>query len=159
MKKLQQLLLLAVCLLTTNLSFAQWEKKEYIDEFGDGTGEFYETFTAIGTFSNSATVNSEASYKFVKDESSLILKIFEYGSRPATSIESTSEIVKIKTPSGNVVEIKGVLFSKSGLLFFSADAFTTVVETMKEVGKHTMIFDKSGKYSKSSYKLKFEITE
>jgi len=155
MRKLKFLTVL-VLLLSLN-SFAQWEKRFYVDDFGDATTQGYETFTANGTFSNSATQNSTASYKFIKDATSIIINVYEYGSSLATSIDATFEEVKIKQPSGAVVTVQGAFFSKGGYLLFSKKKFTELKDAISSKGKYILIFDRGGEYSNSNYKIKFTI--
>ena len=154
---MKKVVLLLVAVLAFNLSSAQWTTKFYVDDFGEPTEDGYQSMISEGVFSNSATQNSEALYAFVKSESSLTVKVFEYGKSLATSTESTLETVKLKTPKG-VVEIKDVFFSKSGRLYFSKDTFKKVIEAISESGDYIMIFDRSGRYSSSSYKVKFSIS-
>lgn len=154
---MKKVLLLAV--LSLNTVTAQWEKRFYVDEFGDKTDEGYESIIASGTFSNSATQNSKALYRFVKDTESIVINVFEYESNLATSIEHSLEQVKIKTPSG-VVTIKEVFFSKTGALVFSREHFTELNKAISEPGEYVMVFSKSSEYSMgSSYKIKFSITD
>ncbi len=154
---MRKLVLVLVAVLAFNLSNAQWTTKFYVDDFGEPTSNSYESMILDGVFSNSATQNSKAKYVFIKDKESLVVKVLEYGRSLATSIEATFETVKLKTPKG-IVEIKRVFFSKSGRLYFSKDSFKKVSEAISESGDYIMIFDRSGRYSSSSYKVKFSIS-
>lgn len=136
---------------------AQWVKRYYVDDFGDKTDQSYESFSTKGTFSNSATDNSEASYTFIKDDETLIINVYEYGSKLASEIDATFETVKIKQPDGNVVTIEKVFFTKSGKLFFNKASYTSVIEAMSKIGNYTMLFKRTGKYNDSTYKIKFSI--
>jgi hypothetical protein len=157
-----QKIVIASLLLTFNtiLCFtadAQWVENYYVDDFGDKTDQKYESFVAKGTFSNSATQNSEAEYIFIKDKESVIIKVYEYSRSLASSIDATFETIKIKQPNGSVATIKKVFFTKSGKLYFSEKQYTQLLESIKDIGTYTMVFDRSGKYSSSSYKIKFTI--
>ena len=153
MKKV--LLLLAVITsLTTN---AQWKQGNYVDEFGDKTGDTFMFMRAVGTFSNSATQNSKCIYDFYDSDNDMIVEVKEYGSSMATSINSTTEIVKIKTPSGEVKTVKNVFFSKSGSLVFMDNNYTQLKYILTEKGRYVMVFRRSGRYSSSSYKVIFNI--
>jgi hypothetical protein len=110
-----------------------------------------------GLFSNSATQNSNASYRFIKNEKSILINVYEYGSSLATSIDGTFEQVKIKQPDGTVVSIKDVFFSKGGYLFFNEGDFLEISNAISNKGSYTIIFDRTGKYSNSNYKIKFII--
>jgi hypothetical protein len=153
MKKV--LLLLAVITsLTTN---AQWKQGSYVDEFGDKTGDTFMFMRAVGTFSNSATQNSKCIYGFYDSDNDMIVEVKEYGSSMATSINPTTEIVKIKTPSGEVKTLKNVFFSKSGSLVFMNKNYTQLKYILTEKGRYVMVFRRSGRYSSSSYKVIFNI--
>lgn len=155
---MKNLLLLSTLLLSLTLS-AQWSTNYYVDDFGDRTDKSYDSFMAEGTFSNSATSGSEASYKFLhnKDDKTITLKVLEYGRNLATSTDSVFTIVKIKTPSGEIVKIKSVMFSKTGVLFFYKKSYDQLLKTMAISGDHIMVFERKGSYSSDSYKLKFSM--
>ena len=70
---------------------AQWVENYYVDDFGDKTNQKYESFVAKGTFSNSATQNSEAQYTFVKDEKSVLINVYEYGRSLASNTDAITE--------------------------------------------------------------------
>jgi hypothetical protein len=91
------------------------------------------------------------------DSEVLVIDVYEYGSSLATDIESTLEDVKIKLPSGDVVTYKNILFSKKGYLIFSKENYAKIVADITPKGTYVMIFNRTGEYSESSYKLKFEI--
>lgn len=150
-------IIIAILLLGFQSANAQWVKKYYVDDFGDPTTDGYETFMAMGTFSNSATTNSECAFKFVKDDTSLMIHVYEYQTKKANSIEATFESIKLKTPSGNIETIKKVFFTKSGSLYFSKEELAKVLGVLSEKGSYTMIFERTSKYSNSSYKAKFSI--
>jgi hypothetical protein len=150
-------IIIAILLLGFQSVNAQWVKKYYVDDFGDPTTDGYETFMATGTFSNSATTNSECAFKFVKDDTSLMIHVYEYQTKKANSIEATFESIKLKTPSGNIETIKKVFFTKSGSLYFSKEELVKILDVLSEKGSYTMIFERTSKYSNSSYKAKFSI--
>lgn len=153
MKKL--LLVLAVITsLTTN---AQWKQGYYVDEFGDKTGDTFMSIKAIGTFTNSATQNSKCTYFFIDSDNAMTVDVKEYGSSMATSTNWTPEIVKIKTPSGEVKTVKNVFFSRSGSLVFRDKKYNQLKSILTEKGRYVMVFRRSGRYSSSSYKAIFNI--
>ena len=65
--------------------------------------------------------------------------------------------LRLSNPNGSVATIKKVFFTKSGKLYFSEKEYTQLLESIKDSGAYTMVFDRSGKYSSSSYKIKFTI--
>ncbi len=141
-----------------NSVWDNWSEGEYVDEFGDKTGEKYKYMvTTDGVFSNSATNNSKLYGQFTTNGKSLSINVLEYGSSRAKSIEATFELVKIKQPDGNIASIKRVFFTKDGTLYFSDEDFKQVCKALSLKGDYTMVFNRSGKYSKSSYRLKFSM--
>ena len=151
--------LVVLALVITASTSAQWKKNFFVDDFGDKTNDYYYSMSSYGTFSNSATQNSKLLGVFIhaESESSLYIKVYEYERRLATRYEGTFEDVKIKTPSGNVVTISGVYFTKSGLLLFTKDKYDTLLETIIQKGTYKMAFNRTTKYNSSSYKLTFTI--
>jgi len=148
------LLLAVITSLTTN---AQWKLGYYVDEFGDKTEESFMRMRALGTFTNSATQNSKCIYDFLDSGNTMELYVREYGNSMATEIKATFETVKIKTPSGEIKLIKNVFFSKSGILLFHKDTYAQIKSILTEEGRYVMVFNRSGKYSNSSYKVIFNI--
>lgn len=149
--------LVLLFMLIGQLTYSQWEKNFYVDEFGTTTENSYESMVSEGVFSNSATKNSKCLYKFVKDDKAIIIYVHEYGNRLATSIDSTFEEVKLKQPDGNVITFKSVFFYKDGVLMFNKELRTKLVEAISVPGDYIMIFNRIGKYSVSNYRINFTI--
>ena len=71
-------------LIILSLTFlnAQWGVANYVDEFGDLTGDKFLSNTIYdGKFSNSATTNSELKVRFLVDKDEVNIQLYEYGSR------------------------------------------------------------------------------
>jgi hypothetical protein len=49
------------------------------------------------------------------------------------------------------------VITKTGSLFFSKKQFKEIKKALSLSGDYTMIFDRSGNYSNSKYKLKFSM--
>jgi hypothetical protein len=150
-------LLLVLAIITSLTTNAQWKLGYYVDEFGDKTEESFMRMRALGTFTNSATQNSKCIYDFLDSGNTMELYVREYGNSMATEIKATFETVKIKTPSGEIKLIKNVFFSKSGILLFHKDTYAQIKSILMEEGRYVMVFNRSGKYSNSSYKVIFNI--
>ena len=149
--------LLLLTVITSLTTQAQWKLGYYVDEFGDKTEESFMRMRALGTFTNSATQNSKCIYDFLDSGNTMELYVREYGNSMATEIKATFETVKIKTPSGEIKLIKNVFFSKSGILLFHKDTYAQIKSILMEEGRYVMVFNRSGKYSNSSYKVIFNI--
>ena len=94
-------LILFFCLISTTNSFSQWRTIETTDEFGDRTGETLEVYQARGTFSNSATTNSEAILTLKMQGDIIQFSIEEYSNYPATYL-CDSIGLSVKIESGEV---------------------------------------------------------
>tara|TARA_B100000900_G_scaffold393353_1_gene389744 strand:+ start:91 stop:270 length:180 start_codon:yes stop_codon:yes gene_type:complete len=53
------------------MSFGDWEISNYVDRFGDETSYSYIKYYTDGTFSNSATNNSDLFVRILIDDSTL----------------------------------------------------------------------------------------
>ena len=90
-----------------------WKVVDYVDEFGDRTGETAITndryFT--GKFSNSATTDSELYVKFIIDSSEEMMQLYEYGNYPVKNSGSKYIFynVKMKISNGEVRELIGTI--------------------------------------------------
>ncbi|WP_071133885.1 hypothetical protein [Millionella massiliensis] len=55
-----------------------WQIGYYVDNFGDQTSEAYVSTDIMGTFSNSATTNSDLAVRFLIDKKSIRIQLYEY---------------------------------------------------------------------------------
>lgn len=162
MKNLKTLLSIIV-LLSLTTSHAQWQDQFRTDDFGDPTDEKFRSMINYGTFSNSATTNSKAMYGIVDNYDYLAIMVFEYGDRPARSIESTFETVLMKKPDGTIITYKNVVFLTTGSLIFKKrkkeekSLYHRFLNDITEPGTYAMTFKKSGTYGSSSYDFKFDM--
>lgn len=105
MKRMLALVLAMVLLLTALPAIAEgtgiWEKREYVDEFNEPTGAWYVTTTATGTFSNTATTNSEVTAVLIIDEQNIAIMLYEYGHYPVTNTSSKMLEYSVRIKDGN----------------------------------------------------------
>lgn len=82
-----------------------WKLENFTDEYGDPTGKKYTTTTVRGTFSNSATVNSDLWVSLILTQTSAGIFLHEYDlSRPAQKFVGTARI-KMKNFEDKELEI------------------------------------------------------
>ncbi len=62
-----------------------WEISNYVDDFGDKTKEKYVRQSAFGSFSNSATTNSDLVVGILIDKKNIRFQLKEYGRHPVNS--------------------------------------------------------------------------
>ena len=74
-----------------------WEIAHYVDEFQEETDEKYIKQSALGTFSNSATTNSDLVAHILVDKNDIRLRLQEYGRRYAKDDES----IRFRVKSGD----------------------------------------------------------
>ena len=136
---------------------AQWEVKNDIDEFGEKTTNKYKSLIAEGTFSNTATQNSEALFYFADKGNAMLINVYEYKSSLATNTENTFELVKIRKKGGDTSYLEGVLFSEGGALYFDERLYNQLQNVIKDSGDYIMLFERTSKYSNSRYRINFSI--
>jgi len=150
-------LLFITALMLTSVSHSQWLEGEYVDIFGDDTGDTYLYQISIGTFSNSVTTNTKCTFslELCKDDSLLGITIYPYGYKIAESwLESTFQVIKIKNPSGEVVEIDCFCIEE-GIVFFAAHNYKKIMEVIKGKGEYKASLTHKTEYGESSYRFKF----
>ena len=93
------------------LAHIAWQKKFYVDSFGDPTEKPYITNIGRikGVFSNSATNGSELGVYFIIDSMDDIqFKLFEYnGNNPVKSYSTTKYDISVKDKNGNIHKLYG----------------------------------------------------
>ena len=156
---MKKTILTIVAILVVNLFYGQWTTNNYVDDFGEPTENSYDVMITDGTFSNSATQNSKLSLKFInnKKEENLLIYVYEYGSKLANDIEGNFETVRLKDPEGIVHTLNKVFFAKSGVLLISKENYKKISNALIKKGDFMIIFNRTTKYSTSSYKSKFTI--
>ena len=92
-----------------------WTVSHYVDEFGEPTKQAYITNTSsiIGTFSNTATQNSDLKVDFLITNSSKIsFQLYEYaGNNPVKAYSSDSYRVQIQDKDGNRLKLTATNYS------------------------------------------------
>jgi hypothetical protein len=152
---MKQLFLFASMMLSVT-AYSQWEVGNYVDEFGEKTGETYMSQIATGTFSNSATTNSHCAFfmEHIREDSVLAISIYPYGRSSKESwYDDTFQDAKIKTPSGEVVVIE--VFCFDGMIYFGEEEYIQLMDAMSERGEYMLAMTHKTNYSKSSYRFKF----
>ena len=134
MKKFAAALLAFALLISSAVGWAEsetttdtgiWEKRFFVDDFGDPTDQAYYTTRMYGTFSNSATTNSLAEATILVDPSnedaSVAIILYEYGDHQVKNpYESIQEYeVQIKDTNGIVHSYEGYMYSDRIYLYDS----------------------------------------
>ncbi len=135
-----------------------WKIKYYYDDFGDQTKDGFLSNTNIiqGTFSNSATENSELKVVFlINDETNINIQLYEYaGTNPVKHCTENGYRIKVKSDSSEIVTLEANNYSDR--LSLSGPNSKKLSKVLSHPGKiHFSIIEMS-EYSSSSYKFEFE---
>ncbi len=91
--------------------FGIWKVFSYVDDFGDYTDTRYikNTEWILGSFSNSATRNSQLKVSFLLGYGCFDIMVFEYGSSRVTGSSKypTKYTIKVKDQGGEVYQTSG----------------------------------------------------
>ena len=158
-------LLVTIFFFTSFISHAQWLPGEYVDDFGDGTGQTYLYQEVTGTFSYSASTNtkcrttadSKCSFflELCKDDGLLGISVYPNGQKQTESWkESSFQVIKIKNSAGNVTEID-CFCTDDGVVFLAVSNFEKLMETIKDTGEYKVSLFHKLDDSESLYKFSF----
>ncbi len=152
---MKQLILFASVMLSVT-AYSQWERGNYVDEFGEETDNIFFHQTVSGTFSNSVSTNAKCTYfiEHNKKEKVVGISIYPYdGNSMESFYEDTFQDVRIKKPSGEVVTIEAFCFD--GLIYFDFKEYIQLMDALKERGEYMVAMTYKTDYSQSSYRFKF----
>lgn len=137
-----------------------WSIQYFVDSFGDITTEAYITQNEYskGTFSNSATTNSNLSWYFIITEDSVAIVLREYGSHvvKGSSKYPDEYLINVKKPDGSTQEFAGKNYSDR-ILILSFHPYTSTIYEFLDILKNDqtikLTVKKISDYSISSYNL------
>lgn len=145
MKKIIGLLLLMAMLLAngsvvaeTNNDTGIWGRYAYVDEFKQPTDDYYVSNAKpiIGTFSNSATTDSELAVYLLADSGDIFIMLMEYGDQIVKNTYSsmrTYEVV-MKAPDDQKYTMTGYMYSDSDRIRFDLDDSNTIYNALRMDG-------------------------
>lgn len=130
------------------LSFGQWATGYYVDEFNEPTDDGYVINLShwIGTFSNSATTDSQLYVDFLVDTSDIAIFLYEYGYSTVknSSSRSVDEYnITMKAPDGTKHDLTGTIYCGGDRLFIDAKYKQLVLDTMAQEGSVSFYIVKS----------------
>jgi hypothetical protein len=163
--KIKLLLITIFVLLFWPRSYSQWTHKFYIDNFGDKTKEEYINYLdANGSFSNTATINSDLTVRVIISfqESDTLpfirFDLFEYNRGPAVSqaISYSNYILTIKLASNKIDTFN--LCANSAEIHFCTENIEEKLAFLKYLKKESLpikchILINNG-YTNSTYNFK-----
>jgi len=107
----------------TSDSESDWILKHYVDEFGDDTNEKYVSYVGLGTFSNTATTDSDLIVYVMVDREDVSIKLLEYGNSLVNNSYSHGIRYDIitKDESGNKFPCSGYMNAENGDRIYLSD--------------------------------------
>lgn len=108
----------------------KWYIGNYVDDFDDPTGEKFIGFKTSGSFSNSATSNSNLNVKVLVDNNDFGIELMEYSDNPVTYFYS-EPIIKVKSSYGNVTEFRGRINQQIARLYIRNDDYPEMIRLFR----------------------------
>lgn len=138
----------------------KWVKREYFDEFNEGTGEWYITneVDIRGTFSNTATTNSPLYVSLlISSKDNIEIFFYEYNSKqPVKAISEEGFHLRMKG-SDNITQIFHPKLYSDRLTFENNDSIT-IHEIFSKGGEVKFHFTDE-EYSSRTYNFKVNFDE
>lgn len=134
----------------------RWELKRYSDTFGDDTDDSYLVLLGKGTFSNSATLNSELNTALFVDDENFAFRLFEYGHSPVMA-DNAYYNTMIKDSKGKVYTFKLWNSGQSGQIGSpSKEDYNEMLEILNNGGEVSVVMTYDS-YTTSDYKFKMNV--
>ena len=155
MKKYVALILVLALFAFATIAFAEetgntWTLAQYVDDFNDPTGESYIATTLAGTFTNSATNDSELTVKVIYDLKFFQIALKEYGQNTVgnSSTSSKNYVVSIKDDDGTVYQFEGFIYSGGDRIFLFSNQNSKLLDLIDQEGTLKFsITDNSSRYN------------
>lgn len=119
-----------------------WELKYYVDEFKTPTDEKYIQQTARGTFSNSATTNSNLLVKFLVDNENITIALYEYGRmqvKNSSSLNSEEYNITMRVIDDTKIKLSGTMYRNGDRIVISSNDIETVLSELNLQNGNTTI--------------------
>lgn len=132
-------------------NFSTWEIGEYEDEFGQPIGKKYMLIDSQGTFSNSATTNSDLYAALQIDKDNIGIMLWEYGRNLVKGTFDYEDYdITILDEKGTKHYFTGTIYKSGNRIYFEDADRSKVINILKK-NDAIKIYIKSTKYSISSY--------
>ncbi len=124
-----------------------WKINYYVDEFNLPTTDGYITNNAddlVGSFNNSAATRATLKARWIIDNDSLAISLFEYGNNrvKGNSISATYYNVTMRQADGTRVSMTATLYSSGDRLYFSSSDATKIKNAFKQNGQLSFYFER-----------------
>ncbi len=139
-------------------NFSAWEIGEYTDEFNQPTGKKYIVTESYGTFSNSATTNSELLAALQIDNDDIRIMLWEYGSNLVKGIFDYEKYnITILTENGVKHYFTGTIYEGGTRIYFKSTDRNTIFNLLQS-NTALKLYLESTKYSVSTYLFTIDTT-
>lgn len=144
---------------STTVKREVWEMNYYIDEFRQPTNKWYVSNrnNFVGTFSNSATDNSQLNVILAVDAEKVTFILYEYGNSKVKNIFSKRQnyTIVMQDVGGTRYEMSGYIPSQGDRLILTDSYRQTVINALKQNGTISFyIYDRD--YTIAKYWFKAE---
>ena len=139
-------------------SYGIWNVGNYVDDFGEPTTKGYVYTDINGTFSNSATTDSKLRVKFLIDDNSMRIQLYEYDGNHPIKGEGFLNF-KAKSGDGKLVAFKTYNNDSGNNIyddtFNDTNGYISLDELIDFIDENKMIkfVAETSKYSISEYKF------
>lgn len=140
--------------------YDEWTAIPIVDEFGDSVGDTAMAYVTMGTFSNSATSNSELAVRVSRQGGAFFIELFEYGRQPQASLgglDGAFGDIKVKREDGSVEEFNVFAAPAGGILIRQGTKLARLLEEGEGEAIRFLIYEnKFSRYGSSSYNFSIE---
>ena len=118
---------------------SMWETYYYVDDFNQPTEDGYicNSTYFLGTFSNSATTDSNLFVNVVVDEVDIAFFLYEYGSNQVKNNSSSYDDlynITMRTADGTDLSFTGTMFCGDDRIFIDQDYIPQVISALSQEG-------------------------
>ena len=133
-----------------------WELGEFVDEFNRPTGNKYVSTTVSGTFSNSATTNSDLYASVQVTSSDIAIMLWEYGSYLVKGTYDTNNYsITVLDQNGAKHYLSGTMHKNGTRVYLSSSDREDLLSLLQTSGTLSFYLEFS-KYSRSTYLFSVE---
>ena len=130
-------------------SFGGWEIAYYVDEFNNPTTQAYirNNKSISGTFSNSATTNSDLDVRILIDSEDICIKLWEYGRYEVNAYTTTYYNVTYLDEKGNKYYSTGTLYKNGDRICLADWKLVNLLQNNKQI---KIYIEENSKYGVNS---------
>lgn len=133
-----------------------WEKRNYVDEFDNPTGEHFISTTVSGKFSNSATTNSSLTAQIQVDSENISIVLWEYSRNMVKCSYRYDEYsITMLDSSNNKHYISGTMYAGGFRIYIDNSYKSTVLNALQKTGTISFHIVYS-EYTTSTYTFSIE---